>query len=255
MKSCIKKLWNEKLHFCISIINHQIINTMKLKLILLLALVPIFIFSQEQKNTEKHIPIDQKLAYFLMVVDTLQHKAKTPGLAIAIVYDHKLVYKGNFGYRDLKNKLPVTNSTLFEIGSLTKAFTGVIASQLVQEEKIQWDDKVLKHIPEFKLEDDYASKNATIKDLFTHRVGLDKHYYLIYGNKFSRNELLNKIPYMSFNGSFREKYLYNNFMYTVAGILEERVTKKTWEELIKENILETTKHGSFIYHFCRIFQL
>lgn len=179
---------------------------------------------------------DDKLAYFLKLTDTLRDISKNSGLAMAIVYDNKLIYTGSSGYRNVEKRLPVTNNTLFEIGSCTKAFTGVIAAQLVKEGKLNWDDKVIKQIKEFKLIDYYATKNATIKDLFTHRTGLYQHYYLSYGPKILRKDLLNRLPYLSFNGSFRQNFSYNNFMYVVAGIAEERVTKKSWENLVQERI-------------------
>ncbi len=211
---------------------------MKALLIILSLFVSDFSFGQEKDEVQATKPLKQKLEHFSNVIDTVLRKGNTPGAAIAIVYDNELVFKKTYGYRDLENKLPVTNTTLFDIASLTKAMTGTITSQLVTENKLHWNDKVTKHIPEFKLRDAYASQNATIKDLLIHRVGLEQHYYLQYGPKFSRNEVLNKIQYLNFKGSFRENFLYNNFMYTVAGIIQERVTQKSWEELIDQRIFK-----------------
>lgn len=208
----------------------------------LLIILSLFITSisngQEETENQETKSLKQKLEHFSNVADTLFRKGKTPGAAIAIIYNNKLVCKETFGYRDLENKLPVTNQTLFDIASLTKAFTGVITSQLVHENKLNWNDKVIKHLPEFSLADSYAGKNATIKDLLTHRVGLEQHFYLIYGPKYTRSEVLEKIRYLNFKGSFRENFLYNNFMYTVAGIIQERVTQKSWEELMGQRIFK-----------------
>lgn len=180
--------------------------------------------------------IDNKLAYFLKLTDSLRAISNNTGLAMAIVYDHKLIYMGGAGYRNVEKRLPVTNNTLFEIGSCTKAFTGVLAAQLVKEGKMNWDDKLVKHIKEFRLMDNYATRNATIKDLFTHRTGLYQHYFLSYGPKVLRKDILNRLPYLSFNGSFRENFSYNNLMYVAAGVAEERITKTTWENLLAEKI-------------------
>ncbi|GAB3297014.1 serine hydrolase [Hymenobacter tenuis] len=180
----------------------------------------------------------QKLDYFLKLTDTLRTKAHNSGMAVVIIYKNQVLYKGGLGYRDVEKKLPVTNNTLFEIGSCTKAFTGVLASQLVADGKLKWDDKVVSHLPAFKLQDTYAAQNATVQDLLTHRVGLDKHFYLLYGPKFSRNEMLEKVQHLSFDGSFREKFLYNNLMYTVAGIVEEKAADTTWEQQVRQRIFE-----------------
>ncbi len=177
-----------------------------------------------------------KLNYFLKIVDTLRNKGENPAMAIAIVYENELIFKGGFGVSNIENKTKVNNQTLFEIGSLTKGFTGTIASLLIKDGLIKWDDKVKKHIPNFKLKDKYAEENTTLIDLLTHKVGLDKHYYLMYGPKYESEELLSKIEYLSFSNTFREKYVYNNFMYTIAGMLEENVSNKNWDTLIKEKI-------------------
>jgi CubicO group peptidase (beta-lactamase class C family) len=142
------------------------------------------------------------------------------------------------GYRDVARKLPVTNNTLFEIGSCSKAFTGVLAAQLAQDSLLRWDAPVRRYVPEFQLADAYATEHATLRDLLTHRVGLYQHYYLQYGPQFSRNEVLTKLPYLSFDGTFREKFIYNNLLYTVAGLVEERVTHTPWEKLVEARIFQ-----------------
>ncbi len=206
---------------------------MKTKILLLLLSVSTLGFCQQ---TENIYSTKDKVDYFAKITDTLRQSGKNPGMAVAIIYKNQLVFKEVFGYRDVKNRLPVTNNTLFEIASLTKAFTGVIASQLEKQNKLNWDDKVVKYLPDFKLQDDYATQNATLKDLFTHNVGLAQHFYMIYGPQLTKSELLERIPFLSFNGSFRENFLYNNFMYAVAGMVEERVTNRTWHELMKDSI-------------------
>lgn len=210
---------------------------MKIRITLLLIMFSVTLFSQK-KSDNSELSVKNKLDYFLKLTDSLRQSAKNPGMAIAIVYNYEVIYKGGFGYRDVENRLPVTNNTLFEIASLTKAFTGVVASQLEKQGKLSWNDKVIKYIPEFKLKNDYVSKNVTLQDLFTHRTGLSQHYYLQYGPKFAMSEVLSKLQYLNFSGSLREKFLYNNFMYTVAGIVEERVSQKSWHELIQEGIFK-----------------
>jgi len=218
---------------------------MKALLLLLLAWFPTLVSAQRgPAPVRKSVP--EKLAYFLRLTDTLRQQTHTAGLAMAIIYDHQPLYKGGQGYRDIARKLPVTTRTLFEIGSCTKAFTGVVASHLVQAGTLRWDDTVRAHLPEFTLADAYATHQATVQDLLTHRVGMDQHYYLSYGPPLARHDLLAKLPYLSFRGSFRQKFLYNNFLYTAAGIVEERVTHTAWEELIRGHIFRPLgMHHSF----------
>jgi CubicO group peptidase (beta-lactamase class C family) len=109
---------------------------------------------------------------------------------------------------------------------------------LEEQGKINWNEKVVHYLPKFELYDKYATRNATFQDLFTHKIGIDKHYYLMYGPHLQREQMLEKLKYLSFKGSFRENFLYNNQMYVVAGLIEEKVSGKNWDQLIKENIFD-----------------
>jgi len=62
-----------------------------------------------------------------------------PGAAILIIRDGKIIFAEGFGYRDLKNKTPVTTKTLFGIGSCSKAFTSMLLAMLADEKKIDFD--------------------------------------------------------------------------------------------------------------------
>ncbi|MFO7699733.1 MAG: serine hydrolase domain-containing protein, partial [Acidimicrobiia bacterium] len=73
---------------------------------------------------------------------------------IAIVYKGDVIYKGGLGYRDVENKKPVTENTLFPIGSNTKPMTGVLASILVEKGLLNWNTPVKKYYPEFEVADE-----------------------------------------------------------------------------------------------------
>ena len=71
-----------------------------------------------------------------------------PGVTIAVVEKNKVIYTGGFGYRDNEKKLPVTENTLFAIGSCTKAFTASILGMLEKEGKVSLDKPVRDYLPE-----------------------------------------------------------------------------------------------------------
>src|SRR5436305_11974855 len=70
-----------------------------------------------------------------------------PGMAVAIVVDDKVVLVKGYGFADLASRKAVTDETLFEIASTTKAFTTTAMAMLVDEKKLDWDDPVRKHLP------------------------------------------------------------------------------------------------------------
>lgn len=204
----------------------------------LIIFILLFQFNNIFGQTKDNLTTQDRLNLFLQITDTLRQKTNNPGMAIAIFHDNKLILKKTYGVRSRDNGLPINDSTLFQIGSLSKAFTGVVAFKLEEQGKINWNEKVVHYLPNFELYDKYATQNATFQDLFTHRIGVDKHYNLMYGPHLQREEILKKLKYLSFKGSFRENFLYNNQMYVVAGLIEEKVSSKSWDMLINENIFD-----------------
>ena len=206
----------------------------KILIITLLTFVTLKSFGQSENKGKT---IEQKLKYFLELSDSLLIKTNTAGVGIAIVYDGEILYKGGLGYRDVANKKTVTENTLFPIGSNTKPMTGIIASRLVEKGLLDWNTSVKDYYPEFKVDNDYVTENATIKDLFTHMTGVGRYDLLYYHNStITRDEILAKLPLMKSKFPIRQQYSYNNFMYLIAGIVEEKVSGKNWDNLLKEEV-------------------
>jgi CubicO group peptidase (beta-lactamase class C family) len=166
---------------------------------------------------------------------------EVPGLAIGIVVDGHLVYAKGFGYRDVEKKLPVTADTMFPIASCTKAFTAFIAGSLVDEGILSWDQMVIDVLPEFRLFDQYATQNLTMRDLLTHRSGMPRHDFMWYNSTMSRAEVIRRIRYLEPSCDLRERYQYGNLMYLTAGYAMEQLAGKSWEAMVSEKILSPLK--------------
>jgi CubicO group peptidase (beta-lactamase class C family) len=161
-----------------------------------------------------------------------------PGVTIAVVEKNKVVYTGGFGYRDYEKKLPVTENTLFAIGSCTKAFTASMIGMLVKEGIVDIDKPVRNYLPELKFQNEYTNDHVTLRDMMCHRTGLPRHDGSWYGSTASRDELLTRIQYMEPSAELREKYQYNNFMFMAQGVVIEKLTGQSWEENMKERIFK-----------------
>ncbi len=173
-------------------------------------------------------------------LDTLINKTlkewNVPGAQIGIVKNGKMIFAKGFGYRDVEKKLPVTDNTLFAIGSCTKAFTAVDNCILTERGELNLDKPVINYMPDFKMYNDYVTLNMTARDLLTHRSGLPRHDLMWYGSDLSRKELFNRLRFLEPTAGFREKMQYQNLMYMTAGILVERISNDTWENFTRENI-------------------
>lgn len=201
------------------------------KALFLLLFLPLLTYAQNTGFKKKSEQIDQYLA-------KLMKDWNIPGLALVIVEKEKVIYSKGFGYRDLENKLPVTESTLFPIASNTKLFTATIAAQLADEGKLSLDVPVKQYLPELNFNNPELNFKVTLRDMLSHRTGLPAYDGIWLNAPFKRKDLVHKVYFMKPDLGFREGYIYNNNMYTIAGIAMEEITGKSWEQNIRERIFE-----------------
>ncbi|MBO0952296.1 serine hydrolase [Fibrella forsythiae] len=179
-------------------------------------------------------------------IDALVQRTLTtfdvPGIAVAVVKDGKVVHAKGYGVRSLKTRQPVDENTLFGIASNSKAFTAAALGILMDEGKLTWDDKVIDHIPEFRMYNAYVTEEFTIRDLLTHRSGLglgagDLMFWPDSSN-FTMKDIIHNLRYLKPVSGFRTKYDYDNLLYMVAGEVVERVSGKTWSEFVEDRIMK-----------------
>jgi CubicO group peptidase (beta-lactamase class C family) len=207
---------------------------MKIKFLLILFVLftAFSVFAQQQ--TEK--PNADVFQGFDAFVEAEMKQWRVPGLSVAVIKDGKIILLKGYGFRDVEKKLPVTPRTIMPIGSNTKAFTASVLGTLVDEKKLEWDEPVRNYLTDFRLSDEVAERLTTARDLMSHRTGLPRHDSLYYGRSYTRQELYSRLRYLEFNRTFRQRWQYNNLMVTTAGILAERITNRTWEDLVRERL-------------------
>src|SRR5689334_14821050 len=158
------------------------------------------------------------------------------GLAITVVKDGKVVFGKGYGVRELGKPDQVDTTTLFAIGSTTKAMTAAAIGMLVDEGKVRWDDPVTNYLPSFQLKDPWVTRELTVRDLLTHRAGLPNADYLWYGTDNSTAEILRRMRYVEPAYSIRSSFIYQNVMYAAAGQVIAAASGMPWEEFIRTRI-------------------
>jgi CubicO group peptidase (beta-lactamase class C family) len=161
---------------------------------------------------------------------------EVPGVAIAVIKDDKVVLAKGYGVRKLGDPTPVDERTLFAIGSSSKAFTAAALAMLVDEGKVKWDDPAIKHLPGFEMFDPYVTRELKVRDLLTHRSGLERGDFLWYGSEYDRDEILRRTRYLKPSWSLRSNFGYQNLMYLAAGQVTSKVTGKSWDDFIHQRI-------------------
>lgn len=175
------------------------------------------------------------------LVEDAMEKFAVAGVAVGVVKDGEIIHAKGYGVKSVDNGLPVDEHTSFAIASNSKAFTSAALAILVEEGLLNWQDRVVDHIPEFKMYNDYVTQNFNIQDLLTHRSGLglgagDLQKWPA-GSDFTIQDILVNFQYFEPVSAFRTRYDYDNILYLVAGEVIRRVSGMPWEEFVKEKIM------------------
>ena len=189
------------------------------------------------------------------VINTSMARFDVPGMAVAVVQDDKVVFAKGFGTSNLNTNAKVNKDTLFGIASNTKAFTSAALAKLVDEGKLSWDDRVIDHLPEFRLYDSYVTREMRIRDLLSHRsgLGLGQGDLMIWpSTDKSIEDILVGLQYLKPASSFRSQYAYNNLMFVTAGEVVARVSGMSWNDYIEKNILQPLHMDNSRAGFSRI---
>ncbi len=162
-----------------------------------------------------------------------------PGLSVAVVKDGRVAHAKGYGVRRVGEAAAVDADTLFGIASNTKAMTCAAISMLADEGRLDWDDPVTKHLPDFQMYDPWVTREVTLRDLVTHRAGLglgqgDLMWWP--ATDFTRREIVRGIRHLKPATSFRSRYAYSNVMYVAAGEVVAEVAGRSWDEFLRERL-------------------
>ncbi len=192
--------------------------------------------NQTTNTTTATVDLEKLDAYYSKMVKDWN----IPSASIGIVKDGKLVFTGNYGVLEEGKPEQPNQNTLYAIASNSKAFTSALIGMLVQEGKLDWNDKVKKHLPYFSLfNDEWISSEMTIRDLLSHRSGLGSFSGDVIWNKSSltSEEIIKRAKHLPKAFDFRDGWGYSNLMFITAGEIIKKVSGKTWAENVQERIL------------------
>lgn len=177
------------------------------------------------------------IAAFDEYAEKSRQKFAVPGCAIAIVKDGKVLFTKGYGTLAVDDSRRVDTKTLFGMMSTTKAMTAVALGILVDEGKIKWEDRVIEHLPDFQLHDPFVTREARVKDLLTHNLGLGNTDFLWVNNaQEDQAFILQQMRLAEPTYTLRGGFTYQNIMYLVAGLVIEEVSGMTWERFMKERV-------------------
>ncbi len=175
----------------------------------------------------------------------------SPGCALGIIKDGKLIYAKGYGMANLDYNIPITPKTVFRIASTSKQFTAMCIALLEEQGKLSLEDDVRKYIPELP---DYGTP-IKIKHLIYHTSGIRDYLTLQFlAGKTDDDfytpaealELLSRQKALNFKPG--DEFLYSNSGYFLLGLIVERVSGKSLAQFAKENIFDPLGMKSTHFH-------
>ena len=176
-------------------------------------------------------------------VDALFQKMNStvsPGCALSVIRDHKIIYESGYGMADLDHNVPVTPATVFHVASMSKQFTAASILLLAQEGKLSLDDSVRKYIPELP---DFGTP-ITIRELLHHTSGLRDQWELLNlsGWRYSHDlitdaDVLYVVSHQrDLNFPPNTQFMYSNTGYTLLAQIVARVSGQSFRSFTTERI-------------------
>ncbi|HKQ18380.1 MAG TPA: serine hydrolase [Candidatus Eisenbacteria bacterium] len=191
------------------------------------------VLAKERPHTAERFPAKLDRYITNVVADW-----KIPGLAIAVVRnDTTLVTKG-YGVRELGKPDRVDENTVFDVASLAKSFTATAVGILVDRGVLRWDDPVRRYLPGLVLPNDELTRTATVRDFLSHRTGLDPANMMWALTAVDRTEVLRRMRYLRVRAPLRQRMIYSNIGYTVAGEAAAAAAGTTFEALLRDLVVK-----------------
>src|SRR6478735_8655941 len=153
-----------------------------------------------------------------------------PGVAVTLVRDGETLFEQGFGVRELGKPDTIDADTQFQLASNSKPMTAAAIGALVDAKKVTFDTVVADIVTNFQMEDPYATRFCTIRDLLAHRSGFPAFYGDVLGRLgYDRSDVISRLRFVDTDGKFREHALYSNLGYFAAGECLAAVYGSDWE--------------------------
>ena len=169
-------------------------------------------------------------------------KKDSPGCALAVVQQGKIVYKHGYGMANLDYNIPLTPASNFYIASTSKQFTAFVVALLEQQRKLSLDDPITEYFPELP-SSIYGS--VRVRHLIYHTSGIPDYFSLLDlagrsgDDRFTHEDFLDLLARQrELNFKPGEQHLYSNSGYLLLAMLVERVSGKSLREFAAENIFQ-----------------
>lgn len=215
-------------------------------LILFWATIPLPVLSQDSTENET-VPAVEPISLAQGQVEAIDAfvqqqmaRGKIPGMSVVIVMGDQTVYEKGFGFANLEKKEPVTTATMFELGSCSKAFTGLGILLMEKEGLLNLSDPVSKYLPWLQLKFKGKEVHVTVEQFLHQTSGVPFESIAAIPVSGSDDALEMTVRTLVGKELVHEPgkaFLYATINYDVLGLILQQVSGKSFEEYMRENVL------------------
>lgn len=161
----------------------------------------------------------------------------SPGAAVAIVKDSSIIYLKGFGLKQVGKPDSININTVFRLGSVSKSMASVLAGTLVSDHLFNWDDPIVKYLPDFELKSEQSTAKLTVRHVLSHTIGLPYHAFTnMIEERAPLDTLFKELRYLDLIGEPGKVYSYQNVGYSLIGEVIKATTHKSFEEVLTEKL-------------------
>ena len=175
----------------------------------------------------------------------------SPGCALGVIKNGKLIYTKGYGMADLEHDIPITSKSVFYAASVSKQFITMSILLLQEQGKLDLNDKIQKYLPDFPT---YEAP-LTIRHFIHHTSGVRDYLtlwelagndYMDYVDKDAVYQMIKRQKTLNFSPG--EKYLYSNSCYFMLAMIIEKASGQSVKDFAKENIFEPLNMKNSHFH-------
>lgn len=167
----------------------------------------------------------------------LLRQTKTPALAIAIVQDTTVLFMKAYGVREAGTRDSIDVHTVFRLASVSKCFAPLLTGLLVEDQILNWDDRVIDHVPDFELKSRKNTDSLKLTHVLSHTTGLPYHTYTtLVEDGLDLDRMLGELKNVKLVAEPGELYSYQNVAYSIIGKVIRSRTGKSYQQLMQEKV-------------------
>jgi CubicO group peptidase (beta-lactamase class C family) len=172
-------------------------------------------------------------------IEKICESSGTPALSLGVLHHGDILFRDNFGFRDIETGIKPDSDTIYGVASLTKAFTSSLFGIMVEEGKISWDTPLHETLPGFHRDDEI--NQATMVDVLSQCTGMARSNQYWFGNDngllLDKDQIVPIVDYLRQVDPFRSVGSMNNWHFALAGEAIEELSGKSWGTTVKERLL------------------